>query len=281
MKRDIDYYIQGCESCQQYKISRLAAKTKLEIMQTPKQIGESYNIDFMTDMPPSGVQKYDFCAVIVDRLSKRKFLILCHKTNSAAEIADLFYDEICCEQGRGIPKEIISDRDPRFMSKFWKQFQYRSGTSLRFSTARQQSTNGLAERAISVIDEVLSIYVNYKQDNWAALMPQIVYSINGTPDMTASHRRSPLFIEYGFNPRKPIGFLDSSPEARETDEDIDERILRLTALREQIYESVREAQIKMKKMHENDSNRRCAHCCMGLRFRLYYITYAISAPFVY
>eukprot|EP01050_Picozoa_sp_SAG11_P004559 SAG11_NODE_294_length_11142_cov_7.050439_8_plen_66_part_00 len=31
----------------------------------------------------------------------------------------------------------------------------------------------------------------------------------------------------------------------------------------------------------NDSYRRCAHCCMGLRFRLYYITYAISAPFVY
>eukprot|EP01050_Picozoa_sp_SAG11_P006668 SAG11_NODE_527_length_8731_cov_3.883457_1_plen_159_part_00 len=107
------------------------------------------------------------------------------------------------------------------MSKFWKQSQYRSGTSLRFSTARQQSTNGLAERVISVIDEVLSIYVNYKQDNWAALMPQIVYSINDTPDMTASHRRSPLFIEYGFNPRKPIDFLDSVPEARETDEDID------------------------------------------------------------
>eukprot|EP01050_Picozoa_sp_SAG11_P012858 SAG11_NODE_1459_length_4872_cov_4.776660_1_plen_111_part_00 len=54
---------------------------------------------------------------------------------------------------------------------------------------------------------------------------------------------------------KPIDFLDSVPEAREADEDINERIMRLTALREQMYESVWEAQIKMKKMHDQRQRR--------------------------
>ncbi len=38
---------------------------------------------------------------------------------SAKELATLFVNEIVCYRGHGIPKSIISDRDPRFVSEFW------------------------------------------------------------------------------------------------------------------------------------------------------------------
>eukprot|EP01050_Picozoa_sp_SAG11_P021459 SAG11_NODE_3822_length_2206_cov_29.750831_1_plen_116_part_00 len=106
------------------------------------------------------------------------------------EIAKQFYDEIVCNQGRGFPKEIISDRDSRFTGKFWRALQKLAGTCIRFSTARRQSTNGAAERAISTIEEVMSIHLNYKQDNWAQLMPQFVYAINDSPSTALQEQRT-------------------------------------------------------------------------------------------
>eukprot|EP01050_Picozoa_sp_SAG11_P009781 SAG11_NODE_944_length_6433_cov_3.988949_3_plen_240_part_00 len=177
------------------------------------------------------------------------------KTLTTEQCADLFYDEICCNQERGIPKELVSDRDSRFTDEFWKQTQQRCGTALRFSTARQQSTNGKAKRAVSVIEEVMSMFVNYKQDNWSQLLPQILFSINNTPDSQHDYARSPLFIEYGYNPRTPIDLLDALPDEAAKFETADERIVRITALREEIREAVQERQRKMKEKADNRRRR--------------------------
>ena len=56
-------------------------------------------------------------------------------------------------EGRGVPREIISDRDIRFTKGFWKKWQTRLGISLRFTSARTQHSNGGAERAIATFEE--------------------------------------------------------------------------------------------------------------------------------
>eukprot|EP01050_Picozoa_sp_SAG11_P021993 SAG11_NODE_4040_length_2092_cov_2.909684_3_plen_244_part_00 len=168
----------------------------------------------ITDLPESGPQRYNFCLIIVDRHSQRVFHIHTWKTSKAEDVARQFYDEIVCKQDRGFPKEIISDRDSRFTAKFWRELQARSGTTIRFSTARQQSTNSAAERAVATIEEVMSMHLNYKQDNWVDLLPQLIHAINDSPSSVLGEQRTPLFVEFGFHPRRPIDFLDGVPRVQ-------------------------------------------------------------------
>eukprot|EP01050_Picozoa_sp_SAG11_P036302 SAG11_NODE_13741_length_641_cov_2.287823_1_plen_121_part_01 len=120
MKRDVQKFTAACTFCQKFKVRRAAKLTKLEPVQLPMRPGDSYNIDFITDLPASGSEKHDFCLIVVDRFSQRVFSINSWKTVTGEQIAKQFYDEIVCNQGMGFPKELISDRDSRFTGNFWR-----------------------------------------------------------------------------------------------------------------------------------------------------------------
>ena len=70
--------------------------------------------------------------VVVDRLSKVAHFIVVKYTNSASEVAQVFIGEIV--RLHDIPKNIVSDKDAKFTSRFWKEFFAGMGTELAFST---------------------------------------------------------------------------------------------------------------------------------------------------
>jgi hypothetical protein len=55
--------------------TRRAPHGKRAAIQIAHQIGESYNIDFLTDLPPPTEQKFDTAMIVVDRFSQRIFVI--------------------------------------------------------------------------------------------------------------------------------------------------------------------------------------------------------------
>ena len=77
------------------------------------------------------------------------FVITCHKTDDATNVADLFFKEIACLHG--VPRTIVYDRDAKFLSYFWKVLWGKLGTKLLFSTCHPQ-TDGQTE----VINKTLS-----------------------------------------------------------------------------------------------------------------------------
>ncbi|MBW0492317.1 hypothetical protein O181_032032 [Austropuccinia psidii MF-1] len=82
----------------------------------------------------------------------------------------------------GVPNIIISDRDPKFTSEFWTKWYYMLGTKLAFSTAYHSQTDGLAERMIQTMENILRRFCSYGIEyndhegythDWVTLLPAV------------------------------------------------------------------------------------------------------------
>ena len=88
----------------------------------------------------------DAVLVVVDRFSKSARFIPIRTTSSASDIAPIYMREIV--RLHGVPKTIISDRDAKFVSKFWESLQSVLGPQLRLSTSCHPQTDRRSERTI-------------------------------------------------------------------------------------------------------------------------------------
>ena len=96
-------------------------------------------MDFITGLPMTWRQ-HDSIMVVVDKLTKASHFILVKSTHKTNDIAKIFMKEIF--KLHGFPKAIVSDRDVKFTSNFWKGLFVNLGTKLNFSTAYHTQTNG-------------------------------------------------------------------------------------------------------------------------------------------
>ena len=80
----------------------------------------------------------------------------------------------------GVPKDIVSDRDPTFTSHFWKKIQVAFGTILKFSSAFHPSTYGQTERTIQTLENMLRGCVMDFQGSWEENLPNIEFSYNNS-----------------------------------------------------------------------------------------------------
>ena len=95
--------------------------------------------------------------VVVEKLSKEAHFIPVKTTYKAANIGDIFLKQIFWLHG--IPKVIISDRDPKFTGNFWKYLCKGLNTMLNFSTSFHPQTDGKTERVNQVLEDLLRMYV--------------------------------------------------------------------------------------------------------------------------
>ncbi|MBW0567334.1 hypothetical protein O181_107049 [Austropuccinia psidii MF-1] len=86
----------------------------------------------------------------------------CHKEDTAMDTALLFWNNIISTCG--VPKIIISDRDPKFTSEFWIHLYDMLATKLAFSTAYHSQTDGLAERMIQTMEDILRGFCAYGKE---------------------------------------------------------------------------------------------------------------------
>ena len=89
---------------------------------------------------------------IVHRFTTAHFLLV-RIDYSMDRLVELYVNEII--QLHGIPLSIVSDRDPRFTSRFWKELQSALGTRLNFSTTFHPQTDGQSKRVIQVLEDML------------------------------------------------------------------------------------------------------------------------------
>ncbi|MBW0555428.1 hypothetical protein O181_095143 [Austropuccinia psidii MF-1] len=110
-------------------------------------------------LPPSGDKSYNACLVIVDRYSKTPIFLPCHKDDADMDTARLLWSRAISH--KALLKNIISDRDPKFTSALWINLHRLFGTNLTFSTADHPQTDGLAERMIQTLEDMIRRYCAY------------------------------------------------------------------------------------------------------------------------
>ena len=120
-------------------------------------------MDFVVGLPRTS-SKNDSIWVIVDRLTKSAHFLPIQITYSLDRLARIYIKEIV--KLHGVPSSIVSDRDPRFTSRFWGALHEALGTQLRFSTAYHPQTDGQSERTIQTLEDMLRACVLELHGNW-------------------------------------------------------------------------------------------------------------------
>ena len=134
-------------------------------------------MDFVSGLPLTQ-RKHDYVWVIVDRLTKSVHFIPVMIHYSMDRLAELYVDEIV--RWHRVPLSIVSDRDLRFTSRFWKELHLALGSRLNFSTTIHLQTYGKSERLIQVLEDMLRGCVMEFIGSWDRYIPLIEFAYNNS-----------------------------------------------------------------------------------------------------
>ncbi|KAH9752508.1 Endonuclease [Citrus sinensis] len=197
MRDDIEAYVRTCLVCQQDKVDHQLPAGLLEPLPLATRPWESVSMDFITSLPKS--EGYGSIMVVVDRYSKYATFIAAPINCKADEAARLFVKHIV--KLWGVPKSIVSDRDPRFTGRFWTKLFKMLETDLKFSTSFHLQTDGQTERINGLLEMYLRHYVSAHQRDWAKLLDIAQFSYN--LQRSEATGKSPFEIIMGFQPMTP------------------------------------------------------------------------------
>ena len=189
-------YVRACEVCQRVKPSP-SSRAPLQPLPVPAECWQSVSMDFVFGFPED-VHKNTGILVFVDRFSKMVHLVAVPESITAEGCARVFLDTVF--RLHGLPRELVSDRDPRFTAEFWQSVFRTLGTRLTMSTADHPETDGQTERANRILEEILRGYV-HSFGSWSEFLPMVEFAINNS--VHASTKHTPFYVNGLRHPRIP------------------------------------------------------------------------------
>ncbi|MBW0580772.1 hypothetical protein O181_120487 [Austropuccinia psidii MF-1] len=201
-EQEFSEYINTCERCQEENRRNGKKYGLLHHIKEPKNPQETINMDWVTGPVPGGRETFNSCLIIVDTSSKSVRCLPCHKEDTAMDTALLFWNNIISTCG--VPKIIISDRDPKFISEFWTNLYDMQGTKLTFSADYHPQTDGLAERIIQTMEDIIRRFCAYGMEykdhegythDWVNLLPEVQLAYNTSQHYATG--KSPSLVEKG------------------------------------------------------------------------------------
>jgi len=196
--KDIDKYCRQCPVCQKVKYRTQQPYGLLNPLDIPDRKWGSISMDFVTNLPVTK-RKNDAILIVVDRLTKMSHFIPMQLASSAAVVAQLLQDNVF--KIHGLPDSVVSDRDPRLVSKYMTEVWKLWGIQQCLSTAYRPQTDGQTERVNRTLQEYLRAYVSPHGKDWETVLSCAEYALNDS--VSTSIGCTPFFLNYGCHPRSP------------------------------------------------------------------------------
>uniref|UniRef100_H3H6U5 Integrase catalytic domain-containing protein n=1 Tax=Phytophthora ramorum TaxID=164328 RepID=H3H6U5_PHYRM len=191
-------YVKTCKTCQRVKPAGHAS-APLQSLPVPEDCWKSMSLDFVFGLP-ADAQGNTGVLVFVCRLSKMVHLAPVADSVTGEQTARLFLDGVF--RYHGLPETIVSDRDPRFTSAFWKTLFQLLGTRLLMSTADHPQTDGQTERVNRVLEDTLRSVYAESPGTWSASLPMVEFALNNA--VHAFTGFSPFYLNGLRNPLVPL-----------------------------------------------------------------------------
>ena len=241
MKRQISKFVYACLTCQKSKIEHQKPFGLLQPMFIPEWKWDSIAMDFVGGLPKTK-RGNEVIWVVVDRLTKCAHFIAIKKGTLVPKLAEIYVEQIV--KLHGIPSSIISDRDPRFTSRFWESLQEALGTKLRLSSAYHPQTDGQSERTIQSLEDLLRACALEQNVNWDLCLPLIEFTYNNS--YHSSIGMAPFEALYGRRCRTPLCWYEPGESAILGPEIVQETTEKIRMIREKMKAS----QSRQKSYHD-------------------------------
>ena len=121
--------------------------------------------------------------------------VSCKKTITSEDTAKLFIDNIY--RYHGLPGDIVSDRGPQFVSKFWQSLFMILQVEIKLSLAFHPQIDGQTEQVNQILEQYLGCTINYQQDNSTSLLTLVEFAYNNNTH--ASTQETPFYSNYGYH----------------------------------------------------------------------------------
>ena len=141
MEPEVREYVEACSVCTRNKTSSKARMGLLQPLPIPSRPWSDISIDFVTGLPVS--QGNTTALTVVDRFSKMVRFIAMPKLPSAKETAEILMTNIF--RVHGFTRDIVSDRGPQFVSRFWREFCRLIGAKVSLTSGYHPEANGQTE----------------------------------------------------------------------------------------------------------------------------------------
>ena len=152
---------------------------------------------------------------------------------------------------------IISDRDPRFTSKFWRAFQEAFGADLRYSTTYHPQTDGQSERTIQTLEDMLRALVLQFSDDWYAKLDLMEFAYNNS--YHSSIGMAPFEALYGKACRTPLCWSEVGERSLVGPEIVEETTQNVQVIKA----NMKAAQDRQKSLVDRHATDRCMMLVIG------------------
>ena len=195
MRAQVERMCKECSVCLRSKRSNLG-KPELLPHLVPHENWEVIAMDEVSGIPKS--DGYDAIWVFIDKFSKMAHFVPITKEGFTAEsLADIFLTHVY--RLHGLPRTIVSDRDPRINNEFWKTIFNRLGTKLNISSSYHPQTDGQSEVMVRTLIDMLRAFVNSNQDDWNQFLSCVEFAYNDSVHPGTGY--TPFELNYLKHPR--------------------------------------------------------------------------------
>jgi hypothetical protein len=202
MSDDVRSHVRHCHHCQTCKKQATENIGQLRLLQPSERPWWSVSMDFITGLPKT-VRGHNAILVFVDRLTKMVHLVPCGKKCDAQEFARYFQDTVIARHG--IPGEVVSDRDSRFTSQYWRTVCETLQLQQSMSSAFHPQSDGQTERVNRTLEQVLRAHCQVRQSvawAWDDTLSMVEFALNNAQH--SSTKYTPFMLNAGQHPITPI-----------------------------------------------------------------------------